>query len=104
METVSLMVHSEGENQLFALDIEHSAETFALSNSDCPHRRLLPLLSSLAAVRELSEVSWAHGSLLKILAKTHPSQKRKQVLTSFSECCCTREPSPSTPVCCAHSA
>lgn len=40
---------------------------------------------------------WAHSSLLKILAKSHPGQKRKQVLTSFSEWCCTSEPSFSTP-------
>lgn len=97
MEAVSLKAHSEEwEHQLFALDIEHSPETFALSNCNYPHRLLL---SSLAAVWEFSGMPWALRSLLKILAKSHRGHKRKQILTSFSEWCCTREPSPSTPVC-----
>lgn len=99
MEAARLTAQSkEWSNQLFTLYIEHSPEIPALSNRDCPHRRLRPLRSSLAALGELSEMPWAHSSLLKILAKSHPGQKRKQVLTSFSEWCCTREPSFSTPL------
>lgn len=99
MEAARLTAHSkEWGNQLLTLYIEHSPEILALSNCDCPHWRLRSLWSNLAAIRELSEMPWAHSSLLKILAKSHTGQKRKQALTSFTEWCCTREPSFSTPL------
>lgn len=57
MEAARLTAQSkEWSNQLFTLYIEHSPEIPALSNRDCPHRRLRPLRSSLAALGELSEM------------------------------------------------
>lgn len=65
------------------LDIEHPPETFALSNSDCPHTRLRPLLSSLAAVREFPEMPQAQSSLLKNPGEESPWSEKEAGFNLF---------------------